>query len=273
MHSRSPATRALPLRAGGHRRRVPRWLRRLITPALLLVIWQALGNAGLINPQTFAAPATVLATGWNLLRSGELLSSIGISLQRAGIGLAIGTTAGIVLALLAGLFFVGEEIIDTPMQMLRTVPIVGLTPLFLVWFGLDEAPKVALIAVGTAFPIYISTYSGIRNVDRRLVEAGTTFGLSRWGLIRQVILPGSLGAFFVGLRYALVAALLLLVVSEQLNAHSGIGYMMNNARLFGRLDIVVLCLVVYALLGLVFDLLLRSLEKRTLSWQRNFAGI
>jgi sulfonate transport system permease protein len=264
---------SLPLRPGGRPRRLPRWVRRLVAPLALLAGWQVFGNAGFIDPGTFAAPGTVLATGWNLVRTGELGTDLGVSLQRAGLGLLIGTLVGVVLALLAGLLFVGEEVIDAPMHMLRAVPIVGLTPLFIVWFGIDETPKVALIAVGTAFPIYLSVYAGVRHVDAQLVEAAQSVGLTRWGIIREVILPGALSSFFVGMRYAIVAALLLLVVSEQLNANSGIGYLMTSARLSARMDIVVLCLVIYAFLGLMSDVVLRLVERRALVWRRTFVGL
>jgi sulfonate transport system permease protein len=151
--------------------------------------------------------------------------------------------------------------------MIRTLPFLGLVPLFILWFGIGEAPKVALVALGTTFPIYLNLFAGIRAVDVKLVEAATVFGLNRGQLVRHVILPGALPSALVGLRYALSVAWLSLVIAEQLNANAGIGYLINDARDFLRTDIIVVGLLVYALLGLTADALVRFLERRALAWR------
>jgi len=254
------------------RRRVPRWARRLAGPVLLLAVWQLASSVGWIGETTLAPPSTVLTTGWDLLQSGELQTNLWASTRRVMVGLTLGTAAGVSLALVAGLFRLGEDLIDGPVQMLRTLPVLALVPLFIVWFGIDETPKIALIVFGTAFPIYLNTYAGIRDVDIRLVEAATTLGMGRAALIRHVILPGAWTSFLVGLRYSLGIAWLVLVVSEQINATDGLGDMMTKAREFNRLDIIVLGLVLYAVLGLLSDLVVRGLERTTLSWRRSFSG-
>jgi sulfonate transport system permease protein len=175
-----------------------------------------------------------------------------------------------VLALAAGLSRAGEVAIDPLMQIKRTIPALALTPLFIVWFGIGETPKVTLIAVATVFPIYLNLFSGVRGVDARLIEAGKSFGLTQAELIFHVILPGALPSFLVGLRYALGVSLLVLVVAEQINASAGLGHLINNARDFMRTDIIVVCLVVYASLGLGADLLVRTLETRALAWRPSF---
>jgi sulfonate transport system permease protein len=136
-----------------------------------------------------------------------------------------------------------------------------------VWFGIGETPKVALIAFASVFPVYLNLYAGIRGVDVRLVEAARSFGLSRAEVIGQVILPGALPSLLTGLRYSLSVAILVLVVAEQINASAGLGYLVNNARDFLRTDIIVVCLLVYAALGLGADALVRAIETRALAWR------
>jgi sulfonate transport system permease protein len=187
-----------------------------------------------------------------------------VSLARVGAGLAIGVSVGAALALVSGLSRVGEDVVDAPMQMLRTLPFLGLVPMFILWFGIGETPKVALVALGSAFPIYLNLFAGIRGVDRKLVEAASVFGLDRAGVIRHVILPGALPQALVGLRYALGVSLLSLVVAEQINADAGIGYLINDARDFLRTDVIVVGLLVYALLGLAADAIVRAFERHAL---------
>ncbi len=228
--------------------------------------------AGLISPRVLAAPTTILSTAWGLLESGELVTNMLVSLQRVAIGLGIGVVAGTVLAVAAGLSRAGEDVVDAPMQMLRTLPFLALVPMFILWFGIGEVPKVALVALGTTFPIYLNLFAGIRGVDPKLLEAGRVFGLGRWGIVRHVVLPGALPSGLVGLRYALGTAWLSLVVAEQINATAGIGYLINDARDFLRTDVIVVGLLVYAILGLTADGLVRFGERRLLAWRPTLVG-
>ncbi|WP_458096320.1 ABC transporter permease [Roseomonas sp. WA12] len=267
--AREPLAPSLPLRAA----RLPRLnfsrFRRFASPLAIVLLWQAASMAGLISPRTLAAPTTILASAWELLASGELPRHLLVSLGRVAAGLAIGVTTGIALALVSGLSRLGEEIVDAPMQMLRTLPFLALVPLFILWFGIGETPKIALVALGSAFPVYLTLFAGIRGVDPKLAEAGRVFGLDRRGLVRHVILPGALPSGLVGLRYALGSAWLSLVIAEQINATSGIGFLINDARDFLRTDVIVVGLLVYALLGLGADALVRAFERRALAWRPN----
>jgi sulfonate transport system permease protein len=254
------------------RHRVPRPMRRLAGPLLLVLIWQVLATTGVVDDRTLASPSAVLSAGWDLLQTGELQEHLWVSLRRAATGLALGVTAGVAIATVAGLFRRGEDLVDPVMQIFRAVPVLGLLPLVIIWFGIGEAPKIALVAVGTAFPVYLNTYAGIRNVDARLVETATTFGVTRTGLVRDVILPGAVPGFLVGLRFALTAAWLLMIVAEQINAKSGVGYLMNEARAWFRTDIIVLGLAIYGILGLLTDAVVRLMERSMLAWRRGFAG-
>jgi sulfonate transport system permease protein len=240
---------------------------RWVSPMVLLLLWETGSRSGLIPPRTLAAPSAVLTTMTGMIGSGELGHNVLVSLGRAGLGLAIGMMVGGLLAILAGLSKRGEVAIDSPVQMLRTLPTLALTPLFIVWFGIGETPKIVLIAVATTFPIYLNLYNGIRGVDARLIEAARAFGLSRGAIVRHVVLPGALPSLLVGLRYALSISVLILVVAEQINATSGLGYLINNARDFMRTDIIVVCLMVYAALGLGADAVVRLIERRSLAWR------
>lgn len=248
-----------------------RW-RRALGPLAVIVLWQLASASGLVSTRVLAAPTTVLASAWTLLSTGELQNHLWVSLGRVARGLGIGLSSGLLLALLSGLFRWGEDLLDPPIQMLRTLPVLALVPLFILWFGIGETPKIALVALGTLFPIYLNTFAGIRGIDSKLVEAAATISLSRVGLIWHVILPGALPAALVGLRYSLGVAWLVLVISEQINATAGIGYLMTNAREFLRTDVIVVGLVVYGLLGLATDALVRALERRVLAWRVAFAG-
>ncbi|GAA2312409.1 ABC transporter permease [Streptomyces hawaiiensis] len=252
--------------------RVPRRLRRTTGPVLLLVLGQLLSSIGALPPEVLAPPTRIAQVAGDMLADGSLPTAMGTSLQRVAGGLLLGLVVGTGLALLSGLFRIGEDLVDAPVQMLRTVPFVGLIPLFIIWFGIGEAPKVAIITLGVTFPLYLNVYAGIRGVDAQLIEAGESLGLSRWGLVRHVVLPGALPSAMTGLRYSLGIAWLALVFAEQVNADSGIGFLMVQARDFLRTDVIVVCLVVYAFLGLLADFIVRSLEKVLLQWRPTFTG-
>lgn len=262
------APEAAAARAPEPARRTRRRGLRLVTPVVLLVAWEAAGRAGLLPPEKLPAPSAVLETGWRLSRDGTLGVHLLDSLTRAALGLAIGGTLALVLGATAGLLRLGDDLVDPPVQMARMLPHLGLVPLLIIWVGIGESLKVTLVALGAFFPIYFNTYAGIRDIDERLVEAARTCGLGALARLRHVVLPGALPSLFLGLRLAIGAAWLSLVVGEQVNAQTGIGFLMMEAREFSQTDVVVLGLLVYALLGLLSDLLLRIAERRTLQWRR-----
>ncbi len=251
---------------------VPRLARRVVGPLAVLGLWQLVCTLGVFTKVEVASPVAVFDAGRQLWDQGSLEPNLVISLQRVAEGLTIGVIVGVVLAVVCGLFWVAEDLMDPVLQAARAVPILGLVPLAIIWFGVAETPKVFLIALGSMFPVYINTYHGIRGVDVKLVEAGQTFGLTRWGLVRRVILPGALPGFLVGLRFALVGSWLIIVVAEEINAQSGIGYLIMQAQTTDRTDIMFLGLAIYAVLGLIADALVRLLERRLLVWRRGFAG-
>jgi sulfonate transport system permease protein len=247
--------------------RLPKSIERLAGVVVLFAAWQIASSAGWLTPKVLAGPNTVISVGWDYLKNGTLEKALWASLQRVLWGLGIGIVLGVVLALISGLTRSGDDLIDSNVQMLRFVPIIGLQPLLILWLGLGETAKISLIVLGVMFPIYINTTSAIRTLNPGYRELGDVVGLNRWALIRRVIIPGALPGFVVGLRMAAAVSWLLLVFAEQLNATSGLGYLMVRAQTFFQTDVIVLCLIVYAVLGLIFDGLIRALERRVLRWQ------
>ena len=241
-----------------------------ILPALLVLGWQFFAQHGAIPANILPTPSDVLAAGWRLAWSGELLANLLVSTRRAAIGLAIGGSLAFALGLLNGVSRLGEALTDTSIQMVRNIPHLALIPLVILWFGIEDEARIFLVALGVFFPIYVNTFHGVRLADPHLVEMGRSYGMSRWTLFRRVILPGALPSIFVGLRYGLGIMWLTLIVAETIAANSGIGYMAMNAREFMMIDVVVLAILLYALLGKLADSLTRHLERLTLPWHPAF---
>jgi len=274
------ATRGAPAwgdPAGGRARRLRPahgWL-RLVSPVLLVGLWQLLSSTGVIPPSRLASPASIAHTAYTLVVTtsptyGTLQSSLLVSAERWAIGLSIGITVAVVLAIASGLSRVGEYALDPVIQALRSIPLLGLLPLFIVWFGIGELPKDLIVLLGALFPMYINTFAGIRGVDPKLGELGQVLGLSRWELVRHIVLPGALPSALTGVRLSVIGSLLALVVGEQINANAGLGFMITTAQEFLQNNIIMVCLIVYALLGLLVDWGLRVVERKALAWRRDF---
>jgi sulfonate transport system permease protein len=239
-------------------------------PVGIIALWEVLSLAGVIPLRVLPAPTAVIAAGWHATISGELPRNIWVSTWRAIVGLVLGGGIGFALGLANGLSQRSERIFDTTLQMIRNIPHLALIPLVILWFGIDEEAKIFLVALGVFFPIYINTQLGIRTVDAQLVEMGRTYGMSASTLFWRVILPGALPSIFVGLRYALGIMWLTLIVAETISASSGIGYMAMQAREFLLVDVVVLSILIYALLGKLADSVARLLERWCLAWHPAF---
>jgi sulfonate transport system permease protein len=248
----------------------PSVLTQWALPLGIIVMWQALSVAGWIPGRVLPAPTDVVAAGWKLLQSGELVRNVWVSFWRAIVGFTIGGGIGFAFGLANGLSRRAERVFDSTLQMVRNIPHLALIPLVILWFGIDEAAKLFLVALGVFFPIYINTQHGIRTVDPQLVEMGRTYGMSPTTLFWRVMLPGALPSIFVGLRYALGIMWLTLIVAETISASSGIGYMAMQAREFLLVDVVVLSILIYALLGKLADSTARLLERQCLSWHPAF---
>jgi sulfonate transport system permease protein len=249
---------------------VGRQLLPWLVPVLLVVVWQTASSLGWLSTRVLPAPVDVVTAAWTLSASGELWTHVKVSAGRALAGLAIGGGLGLLLGLLTGSVKFFETLLDSTIQMVRNIPALALIPLVILWFGIDESAKLFLIAVSVFFPIYLNTFHGIRNVDPQLIEMGRTYGLTRWQLYKEVILPGAVSSILVGLRFSLGLMWVILIVAETISAQAGIGYLTMNAREFLQTDVVLVGILLYALLGKLADLLARGLEHWWLRWHPGY---
>ncbi|MFM0306747.1 ABC transporter permease subunit [Paraburkholderia sp. RL17-383-BIF-A] len=255
---------------GVSKRTLYRWLSWAV-PALVLVLWQVAARVGLIAPQVLPAPSSVAASALDLARNGDLFIHLGVSLLRAATGFAIGGTIGLALGILVGFSPLAQALLDRSIQMVRAIPFLAMLPLVIVWFGVGEAAKIFLVALAVLFPIYINTMLGIRQIDPKLMELAKVIGLKRSAVVRRIILPGAMPSILTGVRYALAHAWLALVIAETLATTKGIGFLAMDAREFLQTNVILLTIIIYAIVGVVADALVRLLEARFLSWHANYA--
>lgn len=243
-----------------------------IGPLLLLAVWTIGSALGWIDDRVLSSPWTVIQTAIELIQDGRLQENLWVSVQRSAQGLFWGVVAGASLGIFAGLSRFGEYLIDGPVQIKRSIPALALIPLLMLWFGIGEGLKVIAIALIVFAPIYIQTHDGLRSTDKRFIELAETLQLSQWQFLRHVVIPAALPGFLLGLRFGVNYSWLALVVVEQVNATSGLGYMINLARTYGQTEVIILCLVVYAALGLTSDWIVRLIQRKALPWRRILAN-
>ncbi len=272
---RGPTGRPRPAASKGRRGFGLRWV-RVMSPIAAVGLWQAASSSGILPASKLSSPASIAHTAYELMihnspAYGTLQASLLASLERWAIGFAIGITVGVLLAILTGLSRVGEAIADPILQALRSVPLLGLIPLFIVWFGIGQLPKVLFVVLSSLFPMYINVFAGIRGVDAKLGELGQVLGLRRVEMVRHIVLPGALPAALTGLQLSVVASMLALVVGEQINATNGLGFMINQAESFLNNSVIMVALIVYAILGLLANGAVLLLQRKALAWRRDFA--
>ncbi len=242
-----------------------------LVPVTVLLAWQALASRGVIPPTILPAPDSVGRAAGALLTNGRIAGDVFASTRRALVGLAIGGSIGFALGVLNGAIPRCGQLLDSSVQMLRTVPHLALIPLVILWFGIGETSRIFLVALGVVFPIYMNTYHGVRNVDPALVEMAQNYGVTKRELFRHVILPGAMPSVLLGFRYALGIMWLTLIVAETISASTGIGYVTMNAREFLQTDVLVVATLLYAALGKLADVTARALERRLLAWNLVYA--
>ena len=240
---------------------------RWASPVLLLLVWQLVSSAGWVSPRKLPAPTVVWRAALGVARSGELGAGLTVSLRRMLIGFVVGALVGAAFGVLTGLLRWADASLDPLLQMVRNVPLFGLVPLLILWFGIGELPKLVLIALAAGLPIYLNVHAGIRDADPQLLEASVVLGYSRAQRLRHVVLPGAATHCLVGVRQGVASAWLALVVAETIATDSGIGNMINNARDFLRTDVVIVGLAVYAVVGLLMDTLVRLIQAWVLRWR------
>jgi sulfonate transport system permease protein len=239
---------------------------RIAGPLLILALWWGLSATGTLTPDVLASPVSVLHTFAELWSNGQLGDALTVSLQRAGAGLILGVTAGLVLGVLATVYWIGNDTLDSAMQTLRALPFLSLVPLFMVWFGIGEPARIILIAVATTFPMYVSTVGALRNSDQNLLECARLFGMGRLDTVRQIVIPEALPALFSGLRLSTTLSVIALIAAEEINTTSGLGYLMSQAQSYSRTDILTAVILIYGVLGITADAVIRTLERVSMPW-------
>jgi len=253
------------------RKRYWTWITKSILPVLILIGWTALSKSSWVPSLTMPSPWGTVLELKSMFGNQHLASNIGVSLTRAVVGLLFGGAFGFVVGLFSGLTKIGEELFDATLQALRAIPFIALIPLFILWFGIGETPKILVVALASYFPMYINTAGGVRNVDRKVVEAAKTFGVERLALLRQVILPLALPQILTGLSLSMVVSILALVAGETISSQNGIGYLLLNSQAYQRNYEVFACVVLYAIMGLGAAAIVKLLERLCLKWREGVA--
>jgi sulfonate transport system permease protein len=224
-------------------------------------------QVGVFAAYQLPPPPTVLEAGAALARRGLLLQDVGATVTRVVAGFAIGGAAAIVLGTITGLSRRVERTVEPTLQAIRTIPTLAWAPLLLLWLGIDEPPKITLVAIGAFFPVYVNLVAGILGVDRKLVEVARVYALGRAEIARRVVLPASLPSLFTGLRLGLTQAWLFVVVAEFFGASGGLGFRLTDSQQSSRVDLMFVALVCLAVLGKLSDMALRAIEGRALRWR------
>lgn len=243
------------------------WVRIIggaLVPLAVLAAWQAVTTTGLIPPYRLAPPASVFAAAVDLIERDKLWIHIAISVQRVLIGFAIGSIIGLAVAAFVGLTKVGDVLLSPILAAFRAIPSLALVPLLILWLQIGEESKITLIAIGAFFPVFTTVASGLRHVDPQLVEMGRSFSLRGWNLFRTVQLPAVIPSMVSGLRLALAQAWLFLVAAELLGASMGLGFMLTDSQNTGRVDRLLLAIVLLAVLGTISDSIVSFAHRRLL---------
>lgn len=224
-----------------------------IIPGLLLVTWEILARVRYLPANWLPAPTVIARTIYDLGIDGDLWKHLGVTLARVGIGFVLGASAGTCLGGLTGYLPVARKLLDPMLQSLRSVPSIAWVPLFLLWLGIEESSKIALISVGAFFPVYLNLSVAVRHVDSKLIEVGRLYRLNSFDMVRRIILPAVFPEYLVGLRSGLGLAWMFVVAAELLGASSGLGYLMVDGQMTGRAAIIIASVILFAICGKLSD--------------------
>lgn len=247
-------------------------LRGVYLPLSVLFLWQIIGSLEWVSSTVLPSPLQIVQSFISLTASGELLKDIKISLLRAIAGFLLGGVLGLSIGMVSGLFKRFEAVVDPSIQMMRTIPHLAITPLFILWFGLGEWSKILLIALGAFFPLYINTYAGIRNVDAKLFDVARILEFSQIQQLTKLVIPAALPNILLGVRLSIGVSWLGLVVAELMGSSAGVGYLIENATQFSLTDQVFVGLIIFAAVGKLSDSLVRVLERKLLRWRDSYLG-
>jgi sulfonate transport system permease protein len=243
---------------------IPDRLLGWIIPVGALLVWELFARLGMLPPNWLPAPTVVGKTIYQLAVSGDLLKHAGITIARVAVGFLLGASAGTLLGGLTGYLAVARKLLDPTLQALRSVPSIAWVPLFLLWLGIQETSKIALISVGAFFPVYLNLSVAMRHVDPKLLEVGKLYRLSSFQMVRRLILPAVLPEYIVGLRTGLGLAWMFVVAAELLGASSGIGYLMIDGEMTGRAAVILASVILFAIFGKVTDWGMNAIGRRLL---------
>ena len=239
----------------------------LLLPTAGLLLWEILSRTSVLPANWMPAPTTIVRTLRDLLVSGDLLAHIASTLARVALGLLFGGSFGTIFGVASGQSSVVRKLVDPTLQALRNIPSMAWAPLFLLWMGIGEVSKVTLIAVGVFFPVYLNLYSGIVNIDPKLIEVGLLYRLSRMDFARRILLPAALPAYLVGLRSGLGLGWMFVVAAEIMGASRGLGYLMVDGQTTSRPELILAALLLFAGFGKLSDAGLESLGRHLLRWK------
>lgn len=243
------------------------WVAGLIVPVILAAAWEAAVSFGLAEGRLMPPPSRLARSTWELAASGELMLHISATMTRILIGFGIGAAAGTVFGVATGASAMLRRLLDPSLQAVRAVPSLGWVPLFILWLGIFETSKLALIALGVFFPVYLGVLSAIQDVDRKLVEVGRVFGLTRLGIALRITWPAVLPTWIASLRSGLGLGFMFVVAAELMGASEGLGYLLVDGQQMGRADSILVSLIIFALLGKLCDGILVALGRPLLRWQ------
>ncbi len=246
--------------------RAPR-LAGLIIPVALALGWEAVVHAGYASGRLMPPPSRLIMSAIALIRSGELQTHILATMTRVLFGFAIGGALGTVLGMLMGASALARRLIDPSIQGLRSIPSLAWVPIFILWMGIFETSKIALIAVGVFFPVYLGMLTAIQSVDRKLIEVGRVFGLSSTGIALRIAWPAVLPVWVASLRSGLGLGFMFLVAAELMGASEGLGYLLVDGQQMGRADTILVAMITFALLGKLCDSVLVAVSAPLLRWQ------
>lgn len=254
-------------RAARRRDAIANWrIAGMVLPFALLALVEVLVRSGVLPSHLVPAPSEIIAAFSNMGVT-RLARHMLASTSRVFAGFALGAGLAVVLGAAMGLSRRFEALMDPLFQALRAIPSLAWVPVLLLWMGIDEAPKVTLVAIGAFFPVHLSVVAGIHNVDRKLVELGTVLRLGRVALVRRILLPAALPHILTGFRTGMGVAWMFVVAAELIAATRGLGYLLSDGRETGRVDLVFGAIVLFGVLGKASDSALKWVERRCLQWR------
>ncbi len=239
----------------------------LLLPAACLVAWQVAASRRLVAPELLPSPAAIVRALTELAASGELALHLQATLARVAVGFVAGTAAATVLGAVTGAVPLARRLVDPTLQALRAVPSIAWVPLFIIWLGIFEGSKVALIAVGVFFPVYLNLMSGIAGVDRKLIEVGRALDFSPLAVLWRIQVPAALPAYVTGLRGGLGLGWMFVAAAELMGASEGLGFLLTDGEQTGRPAVVISAILLFAVLGKLTDLALATAGGRLVAWQ------